>query len=467
MNVHLVLLLAYSALLVAVGLWLSRRVHGAADFFVAGRRLGPGLVGATVLAANIGAGSTVGAAALGYRDGLSAWWWVGSAGIGSIVLAWWVGPALRRVAARHDLRTVGDFLEWRYGPSVRVLVAGILWAATLLILAGQLLAAARVLEAVTGVPKVLGSLIAGVVMTTYFAAGGLLTSASVNLVQLGVLLTGFVIALPMVWWGTGGFETMAALNPTVDYWSFWRGGASGWPYVVMLAPAFVVSPGLLQKVYGARDDRAVRLGVGINAGVLFVFAFLPVLLGMLARTQHPALDNPDLALPTLLVTDLPPAVGSLFLAALFSAEISTADAILFMLSTSLAQDLYRRFVNREASDRQVLRVARGAAVLGGTCGVLLAAIVAESVIDALSVFYAVLTVSLAVPLVVGLFTRRPGSAEALSSIVGGVAAMAVAHVWSGGEGFGVFSPTLIGLCVAVMAFAVALAVRTRAIPQPD
>ena len=36
-------------------------------------------------------------------------------------------------------------------------------------------------------------------------------------------------------------------------------------YLAMLGPAFIVSPGLLQKVYGARDDRAVRIGVGLNA----------------------------------------------------------------------------------------------------------------------------------------------------------------------------------------------------------
>ena len=51
-------------------------------------------------------------------------------------------------------------------------------------------------------------------------------------------------------------------------WNPWRNGASGWMYVAMLAPAFIVSPGLLQKVYGARDDRAVRVGVGLNALVL-------------------------------------------------------------------------------------------------------------------------------------------------------------------------------------------------------
>src|SRR5688572_19083959 len=98
----------------ALGLWIGRRVTGAADFFVASRRLGPGLLFSTMLAANIGAGSTVGATSRGYTIGIAAWWWVGSAAIGSIVLALWIGPAMRRVAAAQQLRTVGDFLEYRY-----------------------------------------------------------------------------------------------------------------------------------------------------------------------------------------------------------------------------------------------------------------------------------------------------------------------------------------------------------------
>ena len=55
----------------------------------------------------------------------------------------------------------------------------------------------------------------------------------------------------------------------------------------MLGPAFVVSPGLLQKIYGARDDAAVRTGVGLNAAALLLFAIVPVLLGMMARTAYP------------------------------------------------------------------------------------------------------------------------------------------------------------------------------------
>src|SRR5215208_4372160 len=96
---YLLLLLAYSVLQIALGVWIGRRVTTARDFFVAGRALGPGLLFSTMLAANIGAGSTVGATGLGYRDGLAAVWWVLSAAIGSIILAIWIGPAIRRAAA--------------------------------------------------------------------------------------------------------------------------------------------------------------------------------------------------------------------------------------------------------------------------------------------------------------------------------------------------------------------------------
>ena len=119
---HLVLLLLFAVAQVALGLFIARRVKGASDFFVAGRQLGPGLLFSTFLAANIGAGSTVGAAGFGYRDGLSAWWWVGSAGIGSLFLAWWIGPKIRAIAAEHNLRTVGDYFEWRYDARVRAML---------------------------------------------------------------------------------------------------------------------------------------------------------------------------------------------------------------------------------------------------------------------------------------------------------------------------------------------------------
>jgi SSS family solute:Na+ symporter len=148
-----------------LGLWSARLVHGSGDFFVAGRKLGPGLIFTTMIAANIGAGSTVGAAGLAYRDGLSAWWWVGSAGLGSLVFAFCVAPRLWRVATDHNFYTTGDYLEYRYGTAVRCVAAVLVALGTLALLAGQLIAGAAILNVLTGIPRWAGALVGGGIMT--------------------------------------------------------------------------------------------------------------------------------------------------------------------------------------------------------------------------------------------------------------------------------------------------------------
>ena len=461
MNLYLGLLVSYAAVLMGLGLWIGRRVRGTGDFFVAGRRLGPGLLFSTMLAANIGAGSTVNAAALGYADGLSAWWWIGSAGIGSIVLAWLVGPSIRRLAAKHDLRTVGDFLELRYGPSVRATVAVLLVVGALALLAAQFIGGAVILSVVAGVDRWVGCVIAGLVVTVYFTAGGLLTSAWVNVVQLAVLLGGFVVVVPLALTGVGGWESVvAATSDLDDYWNPWQGGGSGWFYLAMLGPAFIVSPGLLQKVYGARDDRTVRIGVMANGVVLLLFAAVPPLLGMMMRTLNPDLANQDLALPTLFVEALPPAVGAVGLAALFSAEVSSADAILFMLATAMSQDVYRRFVRPAANDADVLRAARLAAITGGVLATALA-VVAETIVAALGFFYTVISVSLFVPVIAGLYVRRFEVPEALTAVAAGVSIGVVTQVSTAGVGVGGLTPAMLGLGAAALSSGAIAVARKR------
>lgn len=453
MSAHLVLLVLYSVVLLAVGLVVSRQVQTAGRFFVAGRQLSPVLVFATVLAANIGAGSTVGATGIGFRDGLSAWWWNGSAGIGSLALAFWIGPRVWAQASRHGFLTTGDLLEHHFGRGVRGAVSAVLWLASLSILAGQLIGVAWILNVVAGIPKWAGCLIGGGLMTTYFAAGGLLGSAWVNLVQLIVLLAGFVVALPVALAGAGGLGTVLEASRSAGSGSFWNGAASA-SYLVLLVPAFMSSPGLLQKAFGARDARAVRIGIGWNGVVLLGFAFVPAVLGLVARQHHPGLAM-ELALPTLLARDLPVAFGSVLLAAIFSAELSTADAVLFMLSTSLSQDLYRRFVRPDASDAQVLTVARLAAVAGGLLGVLLA-LVTPTIVGALSLFYAMLGATLFVPLLVALHARVPRGAEVrVSMAAGAIAVLLRQALGAPGQG-GLWAPGTVGLAAAVAGYAAAV-----------
>ena len=460
MTLHLALLIVYSIGVVSLGLWTSRLIRTSGDFFVAGRRLGPGLIFASMLAANIGSGATVGVAGLAYRDGISAWWWSGSAGLASLVLAFAVGPRIWTLAKAHGFYTTGDFLEFRYGPAVRGVISGLILLGTLAILAGQLIAGAAILNVVTGAPRWVGSLIGGSIMTIYFAAGGLLGTAVVNTVQLVVMVAGFALALPFALNTVGGLDQLfASVPPHFSDAGYSSGPGSGWTLLFLTGPAFIVSPGLIQKSYGASSRSSLRTGVALNALALMIFAFLPVLLGMVGRVVSPDVQDPNLVLPTLLREQLPAWLGALALAAVFSTEVDTCDAILFMISTSASKDIYKRHIRPDASDADLLRVARIAAVIGGTLGVLLS-VYLSTVIGALTIFYSLLGVSLFVPVVGGLYTKRAGATAAMSAIVTGVVTLLMVRV--------VFSdiypwldPTLAGLATATLAFVLASALRTR------
>jgi SSS family solute:Na+ symporter len=460
-NVPLVLLLAYTIGITAFGVWIGRRVRGPADFFVAGRKLTWPLVGGTVLAANIGAGTTVGAAGVAYRDGISAWWWNGSVGLGTLVLAFWVGPKLWTIAQKHGHFTIGDYLEHRYSATVRGTIAGLTLIGTLAVLAAQLIAGAAVLEVVAGLPRWQGVAIGAIAMTIYFTAGGLLSSAWVNAVQLIVLLGGFAIAMPMVLSGIGGVSAIAAApGVPATFWDpmFSSGAMSGWTMLILLTPGFIISPGLVQKAFGADGPRAVRMGIGAAGVIQLAFSFLPVLFGMAARVNHPSIESINNVLPTVLFSDLPVLVGALALSAVFSAEVSTCDAILFMMATSASRDLYQRFFNPGASPEQLLRVARAASLIGGVLGMILAVQLA-TIVDALRIFYSLLGASLFVPVAGALLWPRAGAREAMAGIIGGVGTLLAFYFGTDGRGWN--DPSLWGLVGSAVGFGASLLLSPR------
>lgn len=457
MNVYVALLVGYSAALTGLGLWIARRVHGPAEFFVAGRKLTWPFVAATMLAANIGAGATVGATGLAYQEGVSAWFWNGSAAIGSLILALFVAPKIWTLAADRGYLTVGDFLEDRYSQNVRVIVASLIWFGALFILAGQLLAGAAVFSVVAGLPKWAGVLVGGAAMTGYFSAGGLLSSVGVSAVQLLVKFTGFAIAVPILLSATGGFDAISQTGGLPETYFdplFSAGAGSGFTLLLLSGPNFIVSPGLIQKAYGAESARAVRLGIGANAIALGIFAFLPVILGLSARALFPGIEARDEVLPTLLLHGLPVWLGSLALAAVFSAEVGACEAILFMLSTSLSKDLYKRVINPDASPAQVLSVARIAALIGGTAGMLLAIFIVKGIIDALTVFYSIIGATLLVPVIGGLYVRRAATRDALAAIAFGMTTYLAMRYGTGATGW--LNPNLWGLVASAAGFFVSL-----------
>jgi Na+/proline symporter len=142
---------------------------------------------------------------------------------------------------------------------------------------------------------------------------------------------------------------------------------------------------------------------------------IPVTIGIIARGQLDPLTNRELAMPVVMSQLLPLWLGALLLAAIFSAEVSTADAVLFMLTTSLGKDIYKGIWKTDASDRELLRFTRVCAVGCGIAGAVLA-LVLETVIGALTVFYSIITAVFLLPVVFGLYWRRVTARGALISI---------------------------------------------------
>lgn len=312
MSLYLGALLFYSVFLMALGVYISRRVRNSSDFLVAGRSLGPGRLFATFLAANIGAGSTVGATGLGYRFGMSAWWWVGSASIGTFLLSQFLGPRIWRIAKEHNLATLQDFLEFRFNKTVKGIISVLFWCGSMAILAAQLIAMSWILNTVAGIPKWAGCAIGGFVAIVYCTAGGLMSSAFVNMFELAVTMTGLLLAVPFALHALGGWSHVHALvlaqrgAATAPMFSVVGAGSKQvLAWVAILLPSFMISPGLVQKLYGARDVKAVRIGVGINSLGQAVFAFVPPVLGLCAVAALPHLANPELALPAAMKFLLP------------------------------------------------------------------------------------------------------------------------------------------------------------------
>lgn len=459
MNIYIIAIVLYIAALILISYIASKKVKGGEDFMVGGRKFNKWLLFATLIGGNIGAGSTVGITGLAYKNGISAAWWMIMSGLGSVVLAYLVGPKIWELSAKYNLMTAGDFLDKRYSKQFKGVFSTMMFVGTLALLASQLMGVAWILNVTVGIPKTTGIIVGAVVVTIYFAFGGLISSAYVGVLKLVVVLTGFILAVPFALSAVGGFgglHTMVAANlgnaaKTTSYFSFFGLGASviiG--YFFMLTSSFFVSPGLLGIVYGAKDKSAIRKGTMYNAIVQLLFAFVPAVIGMCCFAMYPNLTAQDSALPTAMMKMLPTAVSAIALAAVFAAEISTADTVLYMLNGSFTNDIYKTFINPNLSDEGVLKMSRIVTFVSGIAGVVIALFL-PNIITALTIFYTLMSVSLTAPLLFGLFSTRPTAAAASVSAIAGVGlTVIITYIFPKFKLFGILNAQTTGIILSLI-----------------
>ncbi|MFU2361593.1 MAG: sodium:solute symporter family protein, partial [Phascolarctobacterium sp.] len=108
---HYIILAVTLLVTLLPGIWAARRVKSADDYNVGGRSSGAGLVAGTIIGTIIGGAATVGTAQLGFKLGLTAWWFTLGSGIALLLMAAFYAVPLRR----SSLTTVAEFLVTDYG----------------------------------------------------------------------------------------------------------------------------------------------------------------------------------------------------------------------------------------------------------------------------------------------------------------------------------------------------------------
>jgi len=405
--------------LFALGYYWSCKVTNTNQFFVGNRQFGFILIAASLLAANIGAGTTVGAAGLGYQYGLTAWWWGGSAAIGTLLLTFIVTPKLWQLAKKENFLTLGDYIAFAYGKKLQRVLAWVLLLGSLFLLAAQLIALSYLLSIFTGVAKEYACIISGLIVVGYSAFGGLFVTARINVLQLIFVFLGFISAIYFLDFPIN--SNVATDNST---------SSLAFDWILLLVPAFMISPGLIQKMYAAKDLRSIYIGGSVASVLMAAFAFFPAILGMSVWANGIGTQQAEWSLLQGIISNFPEWLGVLLLLAITFAELSTCDTIILMATSSLSVDLLSKYRwYQQLSQNQLLNLNRLFTIIMMIIGVILA-VGLSSIISALSIFYTLVVIGFFIPIMNALFGKKLSERDMLFIVLASLVGTILFHVAS-------------------------------------
>jgi len=350
--------------------WLGSRFYrwigDPDDFFVAGRQLTPFILAATLTTANISLFSLVGVSGTAYRSGISIIWLTWTGNMALVFSGLFVIPYFRRLR----IRTVPEFLEMRYNGGVRLLV-GILWVFRLAFWTAVVLyAGVAAAQQITGIQSfslwVFG--LASIVII-YTMLGGMWSVVLTNNLGFLLMMSSLLILLPLAMAAVGGWPGLSAHLPPGHLDLVTVTGKYNWKTVIAFLFLGIqwatLDQGLLQAAFSARDPRVVSKGMVLSGLMITPFVLLWILPGLAARILYPTLAKPEMAVPTLVVHLIPVGVLGCVTAGLLASALSTLGSNLGAVATLVTNDIYGRFVNKQASPRQLLVAVRLATLSAG------------------------------------------------------------------------------------------------------
>ncbi len=370
----LVVIVIYLVGITIVGLLSVRKQKLTGEmYFLAGRSLKWPVVGAALFASNISTIHLVGLAEGGYQHGLVIGNFEWMATFTLILLALVFTPFY----FKFNISTLPEYLEKRYCPEARTIMAIMALMAVLLIHIGiSLYAGAALLKGFFNVDVVTSILIISIITAIYTVIGGLKAVVVTETIQTVILLFGAVavtlyaiVALPehnihsfADFKGSIKSEQLSMLQSNnqhgYNWYAFWLG------YPILGVWYWCSDQTIVQRVLGARDQEQGQKGA-LFAGLLKILpVFIMVLPGVLGYVLYQDLIGGDAkqALPVLINELIPTGMKGLIAAALLAALMSTIAAALNSSGTLVAMDIVGR-IKADISDKNKVRTGRVSAVI--------------------------------------------------------------------------------------------------------
>lgn len=422
----------YLLVMLAIGYYASKKINNNEDFMVAGRRLGPLLMAGTLAATEIGGGSSLGVVEKAFGDwGMSAAWYVLTMAItfGILVI---FGPKLRK----SMVKTIPEYFRKRYGEAPGAITAIIMILPLIGLTASQFIASAVILSVMTGLSYTISVIIVAIVVTAYSVMGGLWSVTLTDFVQVFLIVGGMALAIPYALNMIGGWDNVVA-NIPAEKLSFTDGiGIKGIiSLVIMYTASFTVGQEAVCRYYAAKDDKAAVKG-SLYAGIInIVYAFIPTVLGLitlaLINTNRINADfimanGARYALPTLAIQTMPPIVCGLLFAGIISATMSSADSDLLGAGSIFGNDIYKIYIKKDASDKEVLRVTQLSMLIVGILSLGIALRNSGSIINLLMFSFTLRAGGAFIPYILGHYYKKSSKGGAMASlIVGSVVSLLV------------------------------------------
>ncbi|WP_134669797.1 sodium/proline symporter [Halorussus marinus] len=339
------------------------------DFALGGRGMKDWVVGVSAQASDMSIWLLVGLPATAYAMGLSAIW-IGVGVICGTAFNWFfLSKRMRRYSGLLGSMTVLDFLEERvrddYGVIKFVGSVSLVLFYTIST-SGEFIGSGKILNAVFGYDFFTGVLIGGALVLVYTLVGGFIAVSYTDVLQ-GLVMVGAVVLLPVV--GFAGIGSVAGGLTELQQVSGAAPGLFGGSAGLMGLIGFFAGtlgigfgypgqPHISVRYMSIDDHRNLRRASLIGMVWVIFATYGAIFLGWAAGAYVGGIENTDQVMPLLAQELLPGWLVGILMAGAIAGMMSTSDSKFLVATNAVSYNLYKRFVDEDASDRKILWVSR-------------------------------------------------------------------------------------------------------------